>query len=273
MILLVLLATAGCGGQKAKYTPAELEQMGFVQKDGLPDVSGGFVLSVAGEPITADEVMGPVFERLAQLAARSDFERFRTLASPAIQQVLTARISNAVLYSKAKEEFGENAAEQLDKAAQAEVQKFVVSFGGDYAKAEQSLKQMGLDWGSFEEFQKKRIMSQSYIAQQMPQEDMVTYSELVAMYDRIKDELYTTVGGCQFQLIDIQPAKLVADAGKSGYEAARELAEEIINRHRSGEDFGELAKQYSHGHRKAFGGLWEPVQPQSLAVPFNLLAA
>ena len=74
-------------------------------------------------------------------------------------------------------------------------------------------------------------------------------------------------------MIDIQPAKLVADAGKSRYEAARELAEEIINRHRSGEDFGELAKQYSHGHRASIGGVWQKLDPQSLVKPYDILAA
>jgi len=33
-----------------------------------------------------------------------------------------------------------------------------------------------------------------------------------------------------------------------------------------------LARQYSHGHRQMFGGLWKPVQPGSLAKPFDILA-
>ena len=34
-----------------------------------------------------------------------------------------------------------------------------------------------------------------------------------------------------------------------------------------------MAKQYSHGHMREFGGLWKPVQPESLAEPYDILAA
>ncbi len=273
LILLGFVAMAGCGGKKPKYTPEQLEKMPFVRRENLPDVSGGFVLSVGGEPIIAEEIIGPVFNRLGALAQNSDFERFKTLASPAVSNVLTAKISEAVLYSRAKEQFGENVADQLDKAARAEVRKFVAGFGGDYAKAQQAIKQMGLDWESFEEFQKKRIMSQSYIAQQMPKDEMVTYSELVAMYETVKDQLYISAGSIQFQLIDIQPAKMTAaDADKNSREQAKALAEELIGRIRAGEDFGELAKQYSNGHRREQGGLWQKLNPESLAKPYDILA-
>ena len=41
---------------------------------------------------------------------------------------------------------------------------------------------------------------------------------------------------------------------------------------KSGEDFGELAKQFSHGGLRDFGGLWRLVQPSSLAEPYDILA-
>lgn len=274
LILLVFVAMVGCGGKKPKYTAEQLEKMPLAQRQGLPDVSGGFVLNIAGEPITEEEVIGPVFNQLGALAQSSDFERFKTLVSPAVSNVLTAKISEAVLYSRAKEEFGENAADQLDQAARAEVRKFVAGFGGDYAKAQQALKQMGLDWESFEQFQKKRIMSQSYIAEQMPKDEMVTYSELMAMYEGVKEQLYSSTSSIQFQLIDIQPAKMTAaDADKSSREQAKALAEELIRRIRAGEDFGELAKRYSNGHMREQGGVWQKLNPESLAKPYDILAA
>jgi parvulin-like peptidyl-prolyl isomerase len=56
------------------------------------------------------------------------------------------------------------------------------------------------------------------------------------------------------------------------HQLAEKLALELTKRIRSGEDFGELAKQYSHGPMREFGGLWQPVQPGSLAVPYDKLA-
>ena len=78
----------------------------------------------------------------------------------------------------------------------------------------------------------------------------------------------------KFRLIDIQPAKLeVSNPDKDRWELARELAYRLLARIEAGEDFGELAKQYSHGYMREFGGLWKPVQPQSLASPYDVLAA
>jgi parvulin-like peptidyl-prolyl isomerase len=54
---------------------------------------------------------------------------------------------------------------------------------------------------------------------------------------------------------------------------ARLLAGRLLERIQSGEDFGELAMQYSHGPFRGFGGLWKPVRPDSLAAPYDTLAA
>jgi parvulin-like peptidyl-prolyl isomerase len=51
------------------------------------------------------------------------------------------------------------------------------------------------------------------------------------------------------------------------------LANRLLARIKSGEDFGELAMQYSHGPFREFGGLWKPVRPDSLAAPYDTLAA
>ena len=56
-------------------------------------------------------------------------------------------------------------------------------------------------------------------------------------------------------------------------QKAKSFAEELVGQIHDGKDFGELAEQYSHGHRSMFGGLWKPVQPDSLADPYDLLAA
>jgi hypothetical protein len=90
----------------------------------------------------------------------------------------------------------------------------------------------------------------------------------------MKDASFARDAKITFRLIDIQPGQMeVTDPNRSRDELARALAAELLRRLRSGEDFGELAKQYSHGHRKSFGGLWQPVDPESLAAPYNMLAA
>jgi hypothetical protein len=272
-ILTVGLLSAGCS-EKPQFTAEQLAAMPLARRDGLPDASGGFALVVGEQSITADEVVGPVFEKLAQTAQRNNFERFRQIAEPIIEERLVDRISDAILYSRAKKEAGENIKDELDRVTTAEVRKFVMNFGGDYARAEEALKQMGMDWEKFEQYKRRLVLSQSYIAQQFPDQDQpVTYSEMIVVYDNIKDKVYTTPASLQFRLIDIEPAKFQpADANKPRDEQAREIAYSIVNRINAGDTFEQLAKELPQWSRASEGGLWRKLDPESLAAPYDVLA-
>jgi parvulin-like peptidyl-prolyl isomerase len=278
LTVLVLLLTYGCGGgSKPKFTEEELALIPLAQREGLPEASGGFVLAVGGETITSDEIITePLLDHFRPIAQKSSFEQFKKQAGPELEQLLATRISNILLYQQAKKEAGTGVdlEDALEKATETEVRRFIAGFDGDYARAEQALKQMGMDWRSFREYQKKMILSQDYIRRQLPEYRPITYSELVNCYNEMKGEFFAIPAMITFRLIDIQIPKLeVTDPNRSRLEQARELAGELVERLQKGEDFGELAKQYSHGHTASFGGLWQPVQPQSLAKPYDILAA
>lgn len=275
----VLFLIGGCGSSdtwgraKPKLTEEEIARIPLPQRSGLPECSGGFALAVSGETVTSDEVILPLIEYFRPIAQRNSFEQFKEQAKPVLEQVLVTKVSNILLYSQAKREMGERIDERLEKAAEAGVRKFIVSFEGDYARAEEALEEMGMDWHSFREYQKKMILSQSYISTQLPQNEPITHSELMDCYNNMKDKFFTTPAMMKFRLIDIEPAKLeVADPEQSRHRKAKELANELVRQIYEGSDFGELAKQYSHGHRRAFGGLWKPVQPGALAEPYDVLA-
>ncbi|GAI50765.1 unnamed protein product, partial [marine sediment metagenome] len=105
------------------------------------------------------------------------------------------------------------------------------------------------------------------------QESPVTYRDLLQAYNDMKEEFFTVPAKLEFALIDIELAKLEsADPNETAEQIGKELAGELIEHLRGGEDFGKLAKRYSHGHRASFGGVWEPVQPESLAKPYDILA-
>jgi peptidyl-prolyl cis-trans isomerase SurA len=274
----LILLIYGCGeSSKPKFSEKELANIPLSQREGLPEPSGGFVLAVGGETITSDEMITePLLEYLRPLAQKSSLEQFKKQARPELEYLLTTKISNILLYQQAKREAGTGAdfEDVLEKATEEEMRRFITSFDGDYAKAEQVLKRMGMDWSSFREYQKKMILSQDYLRRQLPEYGPITYSELVNCYNEMKEEFFAVPGTITFRLIDIQIPKLeVTDPNKSPLEQARILANDLMKRLREGADFGELAKQYSNGHRASFGGLWQPVQPSSLAKPYDILAA
>ncbi len=275
----VLFLIGGCGGDssatgKPKFTEEELALIPLAQREGLPECSGGFVLAVGGETVTSDEIILPVMEHFRPIARSTDFERFKEQARPELEKILMTKISNILLYQQAKRRVGEDIDERLEKLAEAEVRRFIAGFEGDYARAEEALEQIGMDWRNFKEYRKKRILTQSYIASQMPENRSITYSKLLDCYNRMKDEFFVRPAMIKFRLIDIQPEKLeIEDPNKNRWQQAKSLANELVRQIWEGRDFSELAKQYSHGHRALFGGLWKPVQPGALAEPYDVLAA
>jgi parvulin-like peptidyl-prolyl isomerase len=270
---ICLLLIGGCKKDKPRFSDAELEIMPQPQTTNLPEISGGFVLTAGSETISSKEIIDPLSEYFRKLAQDSDFSTFQIQARPQVEHYVISRISNTLLYQQAKSETDEKVDEQLGRAVDTEIRKFLGDFGGDFAKAEDALKKDGFTgWQDFREFQKKLILSQSYLANKMPQEKSITYSELMSYYNRVKQQLYMKPAIISFQLIDIQPAKMTpSDPNKTKLQAATELAYSLLGRLREGEDFGRLAKQYSTGPWADFNGVWKPVHPDSLAAPYDIL--
>ncbi len=279
---LMLLLIGGCN-DGSNPTGAELERQALARKIRLVEASGGFVLMVGGETVTSDEIiaspveLGGMFvlpiEYFKPIAQASELEQFKERARGQLKGILTAKISNILLYQQAKRQMGENIEQALDKEAEKALREFVVAFGGDQIKADEALKQRGMDWKSFKEYQKRLILTQWYLGSKLSNNRPITYRELMDCYNEMKDKYFAKTATIQFRLIDIQPARLqAANPNANRHQLAEQLALELTKRIRSGEDFGELAKQYSHGPMREFGGLWKPVSPGSLAEPYDKLA-
>jgi parvulin-like peptidyl-prolyl isomerase len=278
----MLLLTGGCDSG-SNLTGAELERRALTRKIRQVEASGGFVLMVGGETVTSDEIiespaeLGGMFilpiEYFKPIAQVSELEQFKERAKDQLKEILTAKISSILLYQQAKRQLGKNIEEALEKQAEKALREFVVAFGGDQIKADEALKQRGMDWKSYKEYQKKSILIQWYVSSKFPNNRPVTYRELMDCYNEMKDEFFARPAIIQFRLIDIQPARLKMWAPNEYRELAKKLATRLLTRIQSGEDFSELAKQYSHGPMREFGGLWQPMQPGSLASPYDMLAA
>lgn len=108
----------------------------------------------------------------------------------------------------------------------------------------------------------------AWVSEGMP----IPRSEVLEYYEKVTPEN----AKFQFRLIDIRPSELRSSdinssEGETREEAACRIAIQLIERAAKGEDFGELAKTYSHGHRRSYGGLWNPLQPSSLAPLYDVL--
>ncbi len=262
--LLAALLLAGCGNENKVIEGANIpDAMKKEDLAGLPQPSGGFTLRIGDEVITADEVVKPLIKRAKPMAERMAYIDFYKQVKGELTQVVVSQAGNRLLLAQAKEKAGEQAQTMIDQAADTEVKKFVAGFRGDAARADQALQQMGIDREQYREHQKKMILTYSYMQDQMPEPQPVTYSELRGLYDRMK-ESFVSEGSVTFRLIEIDPAKFsTSDPNQDKTEAARQLAEQLKARIDDGADFAELAIAHSHGPRSEYGGLWGPYNPES----------
>jgi parvulin-like peptidyl-prolyl isomerase len=278
--LLIFLA-GGCNSNKP--SDAELERRSITRKIRLVEASGGYVLLVGGETLTSEEVIetpaeiGGKFELPVEyfkpVAQATELEQFKQRVRDKLYNILLSKISDMLLYQEAKREVGDNIETALEKQTQKVMREFVMAYGGDQIKADEALKARGMDFKSFEERQKKLMLIQWYVSKNTPDDRPITHSKLMECYNRIKDEYFVIPAMIQFRLIHIQPSRMKLWPMEQRPKLAKHLADRLLERVKSGEDFAKLARQYSHGPMRENGGLWEPVRPGSLAAPYDLIAA
>lgn len=269
----------GCGGnKKGKFTEEQMQTIPMAPRADLPTASGGMVMKLYSETITSDEILLAVEERLKPAATQMDRQTFVSKTLPLIQETVRSKVADILLYEEAHKKSPENIDEALDKAIDQEINQFVASYGNNYALAEAEIRKMGMDWRTFREYEKKMIMTQSYISSKLNEKIQFTHTEMTAHYDAVREEQFSRSGKLEFHAIDIVPGLLSADRigeGQTAQEAALELAAALTARARAGEDFAELAKTYSQGPLASSGGKWLPVTigANALPEPYDILEA
>jgi len=282
--VVMVMALAGCDSEKStRLTQKDFEKIAITQqKIDLIEAAGGMALVIGGETITSDEIIKwPVeygqtsvsaLTQLKPLARGANLEQFKARARDDLEELLVTRITDVLIYQLARDKRGETIDEVLDKAAESELRNFVVSFGGDDAKADDALREMGIDRKRFKELRKRALLVNEYVGSQMPTDQPITYRQMLARYEQIKDTHFGVNPILEFSLIDIQPGKVkVEDPNADRLAEAKSLADRLVRRLDAGEDFAELAREHSHDAMAVFGGKWRALSPESLVAPYDIL--
>ena len=258
----VVLTVVGCSNKPktGKFNEEQMANFPLARKNDLPEPSGGLVLNVGTETITAQEIIAPIVQANQAASKNEDFETFKAKVWPSIANVVLERTTKILMYHEAKKSAPSDIDKRLDKVVEQEVNRFVARYKGNYAEAQKIIEGMGMDWDDFRDYIKKDILIKSY-TKKATKDKLITHRELLDYYNTFKEERFKIKGMIEFRLIDIDSSRVVAEEDKSAKETALALGEQLLERINQGEDFGELAKEYSHDHpsRAENGGLWEPV--------------
>ncbi len=244
-------------------------------------------LIVSGESITVNDIEDLPLPYLGQTIVLGDYlkttarsartlAQFEEAARPPIQITVERRIWNILLYQKAKTEAGEPAQvdEGLEKTMIRVWREYVVKNGGNDAEATQILKEeQGLTKKQFLESQKREMLSSVHLESKFRREQPISHVELLDYYDHMREESFQVKPRITMRLIDIQLARMKLDDPTLDRGAlARAEAEALLLQLEDGADFGDLAKEHSHGLMAPVGGLWPSRDPASLVAPYQSLA-
>ncbi|MHC5101664.1 MAG: peptidylprolyl isomerase, partial [Planctomycetota bacterium] len=252
VLLAVVLLCIGCNRRNkyGKYTEEEMRQIGLAQKYNLPAPSGNsMVLGIHSETISSGEILDISQKTLQPAAGQMAEAEFTAQARPFVRDIVRGKVTDILLYQQARKTAPDTIDDMLDKAVDSEVTRFVASYDNNYALAESKIKEMGMDWRSFKEYQKKMIMTQSYLSSTIKDEKRFSQRQLRDYYAQNKDEVFCREGEVGFSLIAIWPEELTVEQvaeGETLQAAAERIADEVVTELENGSDFAELAKQY-HG--------------------------
>jgi hypothetical protein len=273
----VLFLAAGCGDkvEQGKFTAEQMKTIPFPDRVNLPAPAGGMSLNVESETITMKELAISLEEKLKPLAQQGNQAAFTQAARPVFREALRNRVTDILLYKEAKKKAPESIDDALDKAVESEMSRFLASYGNNRAVAENTLRTMGYDWKTFRDFQRRMILTQSYLSKEFSDKRPVAHSEMTDYYAQHRSQ-YCREGTVQFRLIDIIAQKLpsqLMDPNETAQQAVERLTVLIMDKLKKGEDFGKLAEQYSQDPLASSGGLWRPITvgAGSLPAPYEIL--
>jgi len=263
-VAILAFMVSGCGDKipQGKYTPEQMKTIPFPNRYDLPAPTGGMTFNVASETVTVKDLTVLLEQQYKPLAAQGSFAAFKQAARPAFRETLRSRVTDILLYAEARKKAPENIDDALDKAVESELKRFLLSYDNNRALAENALRAMGYDWKTFRDFQRRLILTQSYLSKEFTEKRPIAHSELVDYYNKHRQDQFCWEGTVQFRVIDLIPAQLPAELigeGQTAETAAVRLSVELMDKIRAGEDFGTLAEQYSQGPLASAGGLGRPI--------------
>ena len=267
-IVLTLVPIAVCIGLTLPQTALQADT-----SDADSVLLGGTAVQVNADAVSSSQVVaslrGRVNEKLLQLADSLDQEHITRAAENLVAQQVMINVYNLLLYQHVIGDLDKNSNfERMMEFALTEQRKQIINqYGSSEAAALAALAKEGIRIDDLLEERKRELAIESYRRTHFNPTLAITRSRMMQHYRRHLSDKYSRKASIRFQLIDIQVDRFTEqdDAGQNAPALlAKAQAELAWRRIQADEDFTPLVREYSHGFRKPYDGIWGPYQPDSL---------
>lgn len=217
---------------------------------------------VNGQPIFYDDVLLPFAAGLAQAESRMPPEEFRRQRNALVNKYIQPHIEQELLLQALRTKLKDDQLAQIKKHIDAQfdeelrdtMKRVGVSTPGEL---EMKLRKSGSSIETLRSTFRNRHLAQQYLAARANPKSGFDRTEIYEHYKNNPDK-FAIPGRVKWQQIHLVYAK------HGGKTATKRLAEQLVERLENGEDFGELARQYSDGPHAKKGGVWDWTNESSL---------
>lgn len=177
----------------------------------------------------------------------TEIEEGKTYEETLRDMVLETMIGSEVVYQQAEKDKVAPTEEQI----QEQIDSFNESIKDD-TDYQAELKKMGID-EEFLKFQFARDLANSNLQEKFEEDTKISENDMKKYYEDNKDDFYTDTVTASHILIKTQDdeGNELSDTKK---KEAKKKAEEVLAKVKAGEDFAELAKEYSEDSSASSGG-------------------
>ena len=177
----------------------------------------------------------------------TEIEEGKTYEDTLRDMVLQTMIGSEVVYQQAEKD----KVAPTEKQIQEQIDSFNESIKDD-TDYQAELKKMGID-EEFLKFQFARDLANSNLQEKFEEDTKISENDMKKYYEDNKDDFYTDTVTASHILIKTQDdeGNELSDTKK---KEAKKKAEEVLAKVKAGEDFAELAKEYSEDSSASSGG-------------------
>jgi len=204
---------------------------------------------VNGEVVTREDILGPIRPQLNKWRREYSDEAFRSRCRQVIDLRLREEISRRLVVQEAEAELSDEEKEQIDVTL-GKMLKDLAAGAGSTLLLEEKLKERGSSVEEHRQRERRRLLVQRYLHKKIGPNIHITHSELLNYYRSVRPDRYVHPTRVRLGLVTIRKTESARP------EDARALAEAVRERAAGGEDFGRLARRYSHGPMAEKGGDW-----------------
>lgn len=240
----------------------------------------GSVLQVNNDALTSAQIVNPLREQLSKLAQKTDRDTFVAKAGIVVGRKTFERVYDLLIYQQARKELDkfDNVDRILESFMAEKRNELLSDYGGSLAHAEGELARQGTTVDQELKEIERAMIIESYRQKYFAPSNDITRSQLLRYYRKHRED-FVERDMIQFQLIDIRidrflPKGVTGDEQRRlAQEYAQQQAQQALQELTDAAEFAEVARKYSHGYRKNYGGLWRPTEPDAIKGQYQPLLA